>query len=240
LAANSDDVRDRICSLFPLKNSFEKPRSSRFSTKTTQFGGLQRRDLLVGACACCTAALFDAVRVTAFAAKVAEAASRPIHAQLDAAAVEIEGKMIAWRRDFHQNPELGNQEKRTARLVAQHLRGFGYDIREQVAVTGIVAVLRGGGPAPVVALRADMDALPIVEPNGLPFASRARANWDGQDVGVMHACGHDCHTAILMAADEVLAAYRDQLRGTIKLLFQPAEENLARGEIGGPSGCCLR
>jgi amidohydrolase len=145
----------------------------------------------------------------------------------------IANKMIAWRRDIHQNPELGNQEKRTAEIVAQHLRALGFEVREQVAVTGIVGVLKGESPGPVVALRADMDALPVVEPVGLPFVSHARATWDGQDVGVMHACGHDCHTAILMAAAEVLAAQRSQLRGTIKVLFQPAEENLARGEIGG-------
>jgi amidohydrolase len=141
------------------------------------------------------------------------APARPIHLQLDAAAQAIESKMIAWRRDIHQNPELGNQETRTAALVASNLKALGYQVREQVAVTGVVAVLRGGGgPGPVVALRADMDALPVQEPVGLPFASRARATWDGQDVAVMHACGHDCHTAILIAAAEVLSAHRDQLQ----------------------------
>ena len=160
--------------------------------------------------------------------------SRPLHQRLDAAAAAIEPKMIGWRRDFHQNPELGNQEVRTSGIVARHLCGLGYDVRENVAVTGVVATLRGdAGPGPVIALRADMDALPVFEEVDLPFASRARAVWDGVDVPMMHACGHDCHTAILMAAAEVLAGVRQQLRGTIKLLFQPAEENLPQGEIGG-------
>jgi amidohydrolase len=163
---------------------------------------------------------------------MASATARPLHARLDAAARSIEQKMIAWRRDFHQNPELGNQEVRTAGIVARHLRALGYDVRENVAVTGVVATLRAG-PGPVVALRADMDALPVAEEVDLPFASRARAIWDGVDVPVMHACGHDAHTAMLMAAAEIFAGVRNELRGTIKLLFQPAEENLPRGEIGG-------
>ena len=168
------------------------------------------------------------------ATDIMAAPTRPIHAQLDAAAAAIEDRMIGWRRDIHQNPELGNQEVRTSALVVGHLRALGYEVREKVAVTGVVAVLRGdAGAGPVVALRADMDALPVVEPPGLPFVSHVRATWDGQDVGAMHACGHDCHTAILMAVAEVLAAHKDQLRGVVKLLFQPAEENLARGEIGG-------
>ena len=165
---------------------------------------------------------------------MASATPRPLHARLDAAARSIEQKMIGWRRDFHENPELGNQEFRTAGVVAGHLRALGYDVRKNVAVTGVVAILRGGaGPGPVVALRADMDALPVAEEVDLPFASRARAVWDGVDVPVMHACGHDAHTAILMASAEVLAGMRQELRGTIKLLFQPAEENLPGGEIGG-------
>lgn len=160
--------------------------------------------------------------------------SRSIHQRLDAAAATIEPKMIAWRRDFHQHPELGNQEVRTAGIVARHLRALGYDVRENIAVTGIVATLHGeGGAGPVVALRADMDALPVAEPEGLSFASRARALWDGVEVPVMHACGHDCHTAILMAVAEVLASLRRELRGMIVLIFQPAEENLPNGEIGG-------
>ena len=195
---------------------------------------MKRRSLIFGACACCATNFLDSTRFVAMAQGIGASPARAIHLQLDAAAKAIESKMIAWRRDIHQNPELGNQETRTAALVAGHLKALGYQVREQVAATGVMAVLRGGGsPGPVVALRADMDALPVQEPVGLPFASRARATWDGEDVAVMHACGHDCHTAILMAAAEVLSAHRDQLRGTVKLLFQPAEENLPRGEIGG-------
>ncbi len=192
---------------------------------------LSRRGLMAAACACCATALFKPV--SAFAA-VEPAAARPIHASLDKAAAAIEERMIAWRRDIHANPELGNQEKRTSTLVAQHLKALGYQVKEGVAVTGLVAVLEGrGGPGPVVALRADMDALPVKEEVDLPFASKSMAEWGGEKVPVMHACGHDCHVAILMAAAEVLAAHRDQIKGTVKLLFQPAEENLPNGEIGG-------
>ena len=193
-----------------------------------------RRGLLATACACCAAGVFGAAALPRGALAVTPGAVRPLHGRLDAAAGAIEARMIEWRRDIHQNPELGNQEVRTAGLVARHLRALGYEVREGVAVTGVVAVLRGGaGAGPVVALRADMDALPVPEEVDLPFASRARAQWDGAEVPVMHACGHDCHTAILMAAAEVLAGIRPELRGTLKLLFQPAEENLPRGEIGG-------
>jgi amidohydrolase len=138
----------------------------------------------------------------------------------------VEGRMIAWRRDIHQNPELGNHEFRTSRMVAEHLKKLGYAVRENVAHTGVVAVLEGGRPGPVIAFRADMDALPISEEVDLPFASKARASWHGREVGVMHACGHDAHTAILMAAAEVFARLREDLPGTIKLIFQPAEEGL--------------
>lgn len=192
--------------------------------------GPSRRGLLGLACACC---LLTGLRPVA-AQGVAAGAARPIHALLDAAAGAIEAKMIGWRRDIHQNPELGNQERRTAGLVAAHLRALGYEVREGVAKTGVVALLRGeAGPGPVIALRADMDALPVAEEVDLPFASKARTQWEGQEVGVMHACGHDCHVAILMAAAEVLAQHRGQLRGAVKLLFQPAEEKLPYGEIGG-------
>jgi amidohydrolase len=117
----------------------------------------------------------------------------------------IEPRMIAWRRDIHQHPELGNREVRTAALVAEHLKKLGYDVREKVAHTGVVAVLRGGKPGPVIALRADMDALPVTEEVDLPFASKVKAMWGGREVGVMHACGHDAHVAILMAAAEIFA-----------------------------------
>ena len=202
-------------------------------SEVVEGSGLPRRSLIAAACACCTVALFSNPEHAA-AAGVAPSPARPIHAQLDAAAQGIEGKMLGWRREIHQNPELGNQEVRTSTMVAQHLRALGYEVRDKVAATGIVAILRGGGgPGPVVALRADMDALPVKEPEGLPFISRATAPWGGQDTPVMHACGHDCHTAILMSVAEILAAHKDQLRGMVKLLFQPAEENLPNGEIGG-------
>src|SRR3954469_11483299 len=156
------------------------------------------------------------------------------HAAIAEAADRVEPRVVAWRRDLHQNPELGNRETRTARIVAEHLKALGFDdVRENVAHTGVVGLLKGALPGPVVALRADMDALPVEEQVDVPFASRVRTQWNGQDCGVMHACGHDAHTAILMAAAEVLAAQRDALRGTVKLIFQPAEENLPRGEVGG-------
>src|SRR5262249_35304822 len=145
----------------------------------------------------------------------------------------VEAKMIAWRRDIHQNPELGNREFRTSALVAEHLRKLGYEVRDKVAHTGVVAVLKGGKPGPVIAFRADMDALPVTEEVDLPFASKVRATWQGRETGVMHACGHDAHTAILMAAAEVFAELRSELPGTVKLIFQPAEEGLPPGEEGG-------
>jgi len=139
-------------------------------------------------------------------------------------AVQIESKLIAWRRDIHENPELGEQENRTAGLVAEHLKKLGLEVRTGIARTGVVAVLKGSKPGPVVALRADMDALPVKEPEGLSFASKARGKYLGREVDVMHACGHDAHTAILMAAAEVLTEMKDRLPGTVKFLFQPAEE----------------
>jgi amidohydrolase len=167
------------------------------------------------------------------------ALSTPSHADtvrdaIDQQAKAVEAKMIAWRRDIHQHPELGNREFRTSGLVAEHLKKLGYEVREKIAHTGIVAVLKGGKPGPVIAFRADMDALPVTEEVDLPFASKVRATWRGQETGVMHACGHDAHTAILMAAAEVFAKLRNELPGTVKLIFQPAEEGgLPPGEEGG-------
>lgn len=163
----------------------------------------------------------------------APAAAQALYPLIAERSQAIEQKVIAWRRDIHQHPELGNQETRTAALVAAHLRQLGYTVREGVAVTGVVATLQGGRPGPVVALRADMDALPVKEQLDLPFASKARAVWDGKEVDVIHACGHDGHVAILMGVAEVLASMKDRLPGTVKLLFQPAEEKLPNGEIGG-------
>ena len=139
-------------------------------------------------------------------------------------ATQIEDQLIAWRRDIHEHPELGEQETRTAGLVADHMRKLGLEVKTGVARTGVIAVLRGGKPGPVVALRADMDALPVKEPEGLPFASKAKGKYLGREVDVMHACGHDAHTAILMATAEVLTAMKDKLPGTVKFMFQPAEE----------------
>jgi amidohydrolase len=145
----------------------------------------------------------------------------------------IAPKVIEWRRDIHRHPELANQERRTAALVARHLRALGLEVRTEVAVTGVVGILRGRRPGPVVALRADMDALPVLEKSGLPFASVQRATFNGQEVSVAHACGHDAHTAMLMGAAQVLSALRDSLAGTLVFVFQPAEEGLPPGETGG-------
>lgn len=145
----------------------------------------------------------------------------------------IEPQLIAWRRDLHQHPELGNRETRTAALVARELRSFGIEVREGIALTGVLGVLKGGRPGPVIALRADMDALPVTEPPGLPFASTVRTQYRGVDTGVMHACGHDAHVAILLATAKQLAARRQQLRGTVLFVFQPAEEGPPDGETGG-------
>src|ERR1700760_2643314 len=140
------------------------------------------------------------------------------------AALKIEDKVIAWRRDIHQNPELSYQETRTAALAAEHLKKLGLEVKTGVGITGVVGILKGGKPGGVVALRADMDALPVEERVDLPFASKVKAMWQGQMTGVMHACGHDAHVAILMGVAEVLAQYKAELPGTVKFLFQPNEE----------------
>jgi amidohydrolase len=153
--------------------------------------------------------------------------------RISAAALEIEDKVIAWRRDIHQNPELSYQETRTAALVAEHLKALGYEVTTRVGITGVLGVLKGGKPGGVVALRADMDALPVEERVDVPFASRAKAQWLGQTVPVMHACGHDAHVAILMGVAEILMAMRDEIPGTVKLLFQPNEEGSYDGRPSG-------
>jgi len=154
--------------------------------------------------------------------------------EIDCAAVSVEASVIAWRRDLHEHPELGNREFRTAKIVQEHLEALGLDeVRTGVAHTGIVGLLRGAIPGPTVALRADMDALPVTEDLDLTFASKARATWNGEEVGVMHACGHDCHVAILMGVATVLAGLRSRLRGSVKFIFQPAEEMPPEGEDGG-------
>ena len=161
------------------------------------------------------------------------AQSSRLDAEVDRRAAQVNGKVVAWRRDIHANPELSNRETRTAELVAQHLRSLGIEVRTGVAHTGVVGVLRGGRPGPVVALRADMDALPVTEEVDVPFASKVRATYNGQEVGVMHACGHDTHVAMLMGAAEVLAGVRRDLPGTVVFIFQPAEEGPPAGERGG-------
>ena len=159
--------------------------------------------------------------------------ARRLDAEIDRRAALVQGKVAAWRRDIHAHPELSNRETRTADLVAQHLRSLGIEVRTGVAHTGVIGLLRGGKPGPVVALRADMDALPVTEEVDVPFASRVRATYNGQEVGVMHACGHDAHTAMLMGVAEVLAGMRQELPGTVKFIFQPAEEGQPAGETGG-------
>lgn len=149
------------------------------------------------------------------------------------AADKIESKCVEWRRQIHQYPELGNREFKTAALVAEHLRRLGLEVKEGVAKTGVVAILRGSKPGPCVALRADMDALPIIEKSNLPFASKQRSTYNGQDVGVMHACGHDTHVAILMSVAEILASMKNELKGSVKFIFQPSEEGPPEGEEGG-------
>ncbi len=156
-----------------------------------------------------------------------------LRAEVDKRAAAIEKKVIAWRRDLHANPELGNREFRTAKLVAEHLKSLGLEVRTGVAHTGVVAILKGGKPGAVVALRADMDGLPVTEETDVPFASKVRTKYNGFDVGTMHACGHDCHVSILMGVAEILAEMKSELRGTVKFIFQPAEEGAPEGEEGG-------
>jgi amidohydrolase len=166
---------------------------------------------------------------------VTSAAQTPtsLSAEVDAAVEKALPEIVRWRRDFHQHPELGNREFRTSKVIAGHLTRLGLEVRTGVAHTGVVGVLRGGRPGPVVALRADMDGLPVTEQNDLPFRSTAKSTWNGQEVGVMHACGHDMHMAILLGVAEVLAPRRDRLAGSVVFIFQPAEEGPPEGEEGG-------
>jgi amidohydrolase len=152
---------------------------------------------------------------------------------IEQAARAIGPQVVTWRRDLHQNPELGNREFRTSKLVAAHLEALGLEVRTGIAHTGVVGVLRGGRPGPVIALRADMDGLPVTERAEVPFRSTVTTEYRGEQVGVMHACGHDGHTAILMGAAQVLAGMRKELPGTVLFVFQPAEEGAPEGEEGG-------
>lgn len=162
----------------------------------------------------------------------AAAQTRP---EVEAAAARLKPQVVAWRRDFHQNPELSNRETRTAAKVAEHLRKLGLKPQTGIAHHGVVAIIEGGRPGPKIALRADMDALPVTEQTGLPFASKVTTEFNGQKTGVMHACGHDAHTAILMGVAEALVAMKKDLPGQVMLVFQPAEEGAPAGEEGGAS-----
>ena len=176
--------------------------------------------------------LVATLALTLSVVRAAHAQPARLHAEIDRRTEAVMPKVVAWRRDLHQHPELSSFETRTAALVAEHLRALGMEVRTGVGGTGVVGVLKGGRPGPVVALRADMDGLPVTELTDLPFKSTVRARYNGQDVGVMHACGHDNHVAIAMGAAEVLAGMRDQLPGTIKFIFQPAEEGHPEGGGG--------
>ena len=160
-------------------------------------------------------------------------AATTLDQRIDAAAKGVEPKVIACRRDIHQHPELGNREIRTSKIIADRLRELNIEVKTPVAHTGVIGILRGGRPGRVVALRADMDALPVIEQVDLPFKSTVRTTFNGHDVGVMHACGHDAHVAILLGVAEVLSGIRDEIPGTVKFLFQPAEEGAPEGEEGG-------
>lgn len=179
-------------------------------------------------------------RLSALAATVLFLASAPGFAAISDRAIEdaaraVDAQVVEWRRDLHQNPELGNREFRTSQKVAEHLKALGLEVKTGIAHTGVVGILRGGTPGPTIALRADMDALPVTEQVDVPFKSTVTTEYRGEKVGVMHACGHDAHTAILMGAASALVALRKDLPGTILFVFQPAEEGAPEGERGGAS-----
>lgn len=153
--------------------------------------------------------------------------------KISLSADKIESQCITWRRDFHQHPELSNREIRTSKIIADYLRSLGLEVKSEIAKTGVVAILHGAKPGPCIGLRADMDALPVTERVNLPFASKEKAVYNGQEVGVMHACGHDTHIAILMSVAQVLSSIKNELDGTVKFIFQPAEEGPPEGEEGG-------
>lgn len=174
-----------------------------------------------------------AILLTLLTSSVFAQVNPKLQAKIDQQAKELEPKVIEWRRHFHQYPELSNRETKTGAYIAEHLKKLGLDVQYPVAKTGVVALLKGPKPGPVIALRADIDALPVTERNSLPFASKERTVFNGQETGVMHACGHDSHTAILMAVAEILTRNKADLKGTIKFIFQPAEEGAPAGEEGG-------
>ena len=170
--------------------------------------------------------------VAFFAAVVPQVGFADLSPTMEETIASVIPNVVAWRRDFHEHPELGNSEFRTAGIIAEHLRALGMEVQTEVAHTGVVGILRGGN-GPVVALRADMDALPVKELVDLPFASKAIGEYQGREVGVMHACGHDNHVAILMGVAEVLAGLGKDLPGTVKFIFQPAEEGTPDQSVGG-------
>lgn len=179
--------------------------------------------------------MIRAVLAAAASLSAASAIAQISPAQIDSAASSVAPKVITWRRDIHQHPELSNRETRTSKLVADHLKKLGLDVRTGIAHTGVSAVVKGGKPGPVIALRADMDALPVAEQVDVPFKSTLTTEYLGKKVGVMHACGHDAHVANLMGIAEMLVAMRKDLPGTVLLIFQPAEEGAPEGEEGGAS-----
>jgi amidohydrolase len=167
------------------------------------------------------------------AAGTAAAASKPTDAEIAALAERFAGASIAQRQDMHRNPELSNRETRTGALVAEHLKSLGIEVQTGIAHTGVVGILRGGRPGPTIAVRADMDGLPVTEQADYPFKSTVRSTYLDKDVGVMHACGHDVHTAALLGTASMLAEFRERLPGTVMFIFQPAEEGVPAGERGG-------
>ena len=176
--------------------------------------------------------IFLIIICLAFADNFAQMSPK-MQSKIELQAKEIEPKVIEWRRQIHQYPELSNREVKTAQMVAEHLKKLGIEVQTGVAKTGVIGLLKSGKPGPVIALRADMDALPVTERNSLPFASKVKTVFNDQETGVMHACGHDTHVAILMAVAEILAKNKSDLKGTIKFIFQPAEEGPPAGEEGG-------
>ena len=171
--------------------------------------------------------------VLCFLSVEAMAQTSALKNEISKKADSLHSQTVAWRRDFHEHPELGNHEFRTSAIIAKYLQSLGIEVKTGIATTGVVGILRGGKPGPVVALRADMDALPVTERTPVPFASKVKTMYNGQEVGVMHACGHDSHMAILMTVAEILSSMKSELHGTVKFIFQPAEEGLLPGEVGG-------
>ncbi|HVR95783.1 MAG TPA: amidohydrolase [Thermoanaerobaculia bacterium] len=171
--------------------------------------------------------------VATIAISTGSAAGQAPAARVEEAVAALTPRIVEIRHWIHQNPELSNREVQTAELVAGHLKALGIEVRTGIARTGVVGFLKGGRPGPVVALRADMDALPVVEETSLPFKSTVRTTYNGQEVGVMHACGHDVHTAVMLGVASVLAPLRDELPGSVLFIFQPAEEGPPPGEEGG-------